>query len=216
MSRYRFFTESILAGFAISLSAYCYATLNGALIGTILFSFGLLSIVLYQFPLYTGRAGFILSSKEIPKLFATLMGNAIGCFFAASVLTLSKSYEEPLFIWNAVNNRCIFGYEDVLPIICKAVCCGFIMTTAVNFAKNQNIYGSFASFLPLLIGVPLFLLCGFFHSIVDAFYLSYSILNPNEWITANILNGLIGWGVVVVGNFIGCNLCRILTFNKYI
>lgn len=216
MNQYRFFAKSILAGFAISLSAYCYATLNGALIGTLLFSFGLISIVLYEFPLYTGRAGFILKTNEVPTLFMTLMGNAIGCFFAATILTLSKSYETPLFIWNAVNNRSVFGYEDILPIICKAMCCGFIMTTAVNFAKKQDIYGVFASFLPLLIGVPLFLLCGFFHSIVDAFYLSYSILNPSEGITSNILNGLLGWVVVVLGNFIGCNLCRIISMDKHI
>lgn len=216
MKQYRFFTSSVLAGFAISLSAYCYATLNGALIAAILFSFGLLTIVLYEFPLYTGRAGFILKLNELPRLFAILIGNAIGCFFAATILTCTKSYEEPLFIWNAVNNRCVFDYGDVLPIICKALCCGFIMTTAVNFAKRQEIYGAFAAFLPLLIGVPLFLLCGFFHSIVDAFYLSYSVLNPNEEITANIFNGLLGWCVVVVGNFIGCNLSRILTFNKHL
>ena len=42
------------------------------------------------------------------------------------------------------------------------------MTTVVKFARQKK-------FIPLLIGVPLFILSGFWHSIADAFYYSVAL-----------------------------------------
>jgi formate/nitrite transporter FocA (FNT family) len=70
------------------------------------------------------------------------------------------------------------------------------MTTAVEFARKGKV-------LPMLLGVPVFILCGFAHSIADAFYF---LVSPSEQ--------LLQWSVLVVylsevvGNFVGCNLYR--------
>ena len=57
--------------------------------------------------------------------------------------------------------------------------------------------------LPLILGVPVFILCGFAHSIADAFYFLVSpadqLLQPDV---------LIVYVSEVLGNFVGCNLYR--------
>ena len=70
------------------------------------------------------------------------------------------------------------------------------MTTAVEFARKGKM-------LTLLLGVPVFILCGFAHSIADAFYF---LVSPAE----HLLRAEVLWVYVaeVLGNFVGCNLYR--------
>ena len=68
------------------------------------------------------------------------------------------------------------------------------MTTAVEFARKGKM-------LPLLLGVPVFILCGFAHSVADAFY----FLAVPELYSIDLLMVYIA---EVLGNFVGCNLYR--------
>lgn len=79
-----------------------------------------------------------------------------------------------------------------------AIGCGFIMTTAVKWGRE-------AKFLPLLFGVPLFIVCGFPHCIADAFY--YLVV-PADFLADNAAQVLLLYASIVVGNFVGCNLYR--------
>jgi formate/nitrite transporter FocA (FNT family) len=84
-----------------------------------------------------------------------------------------------------------------------AIGCGLLMTTAVNFARQKN-------FIPLLLAVPLFIVCGFPHCVADAFY--YMSIPFNVW-TVELLGIYLA---TVLGNAIGCNLYRvILTKEQY-
>ena len=78
-----------------------------------------------------------------------------------------------------------------------AIVCGLMMTTAVTFARQKN-------FIPLLLAVPLFIVCGFPHCVADAFY--YMSIPFNTW-TVDLLGIYLA---TVVGNAIGCNLYRII------
>ena len=79
-----------------------------------------------------------------------------------------------------------------------AIGCGFIMTTAVTFARvGKN--------LPLLFGVPLFIMCGFPHCVADAFYY---LCAPLDFWAAHWLAIAEFYVAIVIGNFIGCNLYR--------
>jgi formate/nitrite transporter FocA (FNT family) len=78
------------------------------------------------------------------------------------------------------------------------------MTTAVNFAKQGE---TIKQWLPLLLGVPLFILCGFPHCIADAFYY---LTCPFELLLQNKGIILLNYLCIVLGNFIGCNLYRAL------
>ena len=90
--------------------------------------------------------------------------------------------------------------NTILSAIILGAGCGFVMTTAVTFGREEK-------FLPLLFGVPLFITCGFFHSIADAFY--YAVAYAS--LTIPVMPIYIS---IVIGNFIGCNLYRIIFLTK--
>lgn len=50
--------KSIMAGFMITLAAAIYLTVSGAL-GAFMFAIGLLTILIFQFNLFTGKAGLL-------------------------------------------------------------------------------------------------------------------------------------------------------------
>ena len=185
------FPLAILAGLCISIG--CVVNLRvGGVAGAVLFAFGLTTVVYYQLKLYTGTAGFIRARGDWSMLFTVLAGNIVGCWLTA----LAIRYAQPDVIEPA--SKILAGRLAKGPWACGllAVGCGFIMTTAVQFAREGKM-------LALLLGVPVFILCGFTHSIADAFYF---LACPTEQVfSASVLAVYVA---EVVGNFVGCNLYR--------
>ena len=71
------FRKSVIAGMFIALG--CMVNLKvGGYFGSFLFSFGLLSVVLYGVPLYTGKAGLCKTGNDVKRLPAIFCGNIIG------------------------------------------------------------------------------------------------------------------------------------------
>ena len=81
--------KSIMAGFMITLAAAIYLTVGGAL-GAFMFSIGLLTILFFQFNLFTGKAG-LLAERQIKPLFLVIIwiGNLIGCALCSLLLLLT-------------------------------------------------------------------------------------------------------------------------------
>ena len=181
--------SAIIAGICISIG--CVVNLRvGGVAGAVLFAFGLLAVVHYKLKLYTGTAGFIRAKGDWSMLGAVLIGNIVGCALTA----LACAYAQPDILppdLAIVQSRLAKG-----PLACflLAIGCGFIMTTAVQFGREGK-------FLPLLFGVPVFILCGFAHSVADAFY----FLAVPELYSIDLL---IIYIAEVLGNFAGCNLYR--------
>ena len=80
---------------------------------------------------------------------------------------------------------------------------GVIVTLALYGSRKGN-------YLPLLYGVPVFIMCGLPHCIADAFYYWAAILNGDfaMWMVGACLCS-------VVGNWIGCNLPRWFMGEKF-
>jgi formate/nitrite transporter FocA (FNT family) len=182
---------AILAGICISIG--CVVNLRvGGVAGAVLFAFGLTTVVYYGMKLYTGTAGFIRSKGDWSMLALVLIGNIIGCLLTAWLI----GYAQPDCIEPA--SSILAGRLAKGPWACflLAIGCGFIMTTAVEFARKGKM-------LPLLFGVPVFILCGFAHSIADAFYF---LLSPTDQLLQTEV--LVVYLSEVLGNFVGCNLYR--------
>ena len=181
--------SAIIAGICISIG--CVVNLRvGGVAGAVLFAFGLLAVVHYKLKLYTGTAGFIRAKGDWGLITFVLLGNIIGCGLTA----LAYAYAQPDILppdIAIVQSRLTKG-----PLACflLAIGCGFIMTTAVQFGREGR-------FLPLLFGVPVFILCGFAHSVADAFY----FLAVPEMHSMQLL---LVYVAEVLGNFVGCNLYR--------
>ena len=186
--------SAIMAGICIGIAGFGYLAVGG-IVGAVTFAFGLLAVVHYRLKLYTGTAGFF-AKGELLQLCTILAMNIVGCLLVALMARMSPMplQEAAQHILEGRLNAGIVQ-SGVL-----AIGCGFIMTTAVKWGREGK-------FLPLLFGVPLFIICGFPHCVADAFYY---LCVPVEYLTANAGQVLLLYASIVLGNFIGCNLSRLL------
>lgn len=184
------FWRSILAGICIGLGGAIFIKLSGV-IGACMFAFGLLTVVHFKLPLYTGTAGFIELNKfnEYGKMLYILMGNILGC------ILLSYMNIKGIDGSQIIQSRLDAGY---LQSFLNAIGCGLIMTLIVQGGRDKN-------WLLILFGIPLFILLGFYHSIADAFYM---MVTPESLRNEYFLT----YWIIVAGNFVGCNIPR---FFKY-
>ena len=203
------FRSSILSGIAVGLAGWGYLACCSKgleVLGAVLFSFGLLTVVNYKLKLYTGTAGFVSLRKEdgscrffraIAELLFILLGNITGCMLVALLLRCSPNdlgLEQAKVI---LKGRLALG---PLKAGTLAIGCGFIMTTVVTFAREGKP-------LALLFGVPLFIYCGFPHCLADAFYYMAA---PLSYTGEHLWEIVALYPCLVIGNFVGCNLYRFL------
>lgn len=189
--------SSVLAGVCIGIAGFGYLVTRD-IIGSVLFAFGLLTVVGYKLKLYTGTAGFI-QKGEVGTLLFILLGNIFGCLLVSLMARMSP-FEIQASAQSVLEGRLAIG---PLRGGALAIGCGFIMTTAVTFARQGNN-------LPLLFGVPLFIVCGFPHCVADVFY--YLTVPFSFW-TEHLGEILLFYVSIVIGNFIGCNFYRWVMFK---
>ena len=130
-----------------------------------------------------------------------LFGNIVGCFLLSLILPNEVNAD------SIIQSRIDTGF---LQATLNSIGCGVIMTLIVQggrdkleWFKGSVIGGREKNLLLTLFGIPLFILCGFYHSIADAFYM----FNANYNL---LLEYLPTYGFIVLGNFIGCNIPRFL------
>lgn len=182
---------AVFAGLLIGTGGLVYLRVGG-IPGAVLFAFGLLSVVMCGAQLYTGKSGF-LPYRDFPKLLLMLAANAVGCAIAAVItgyVTTDTVAANLQGILNARENASWIG------LLITSSGTGMIMTLAVYGARKQH-------YLPLLFGVPVFILCGLPHCVADAYYYAVAALQGQwEWWI------LWAWMWAIAGNWIGCNLPR--------
>lgn len=182
--------RSLFAGLLIGLGACGFLALGG-IPGAIIFAFGLIGVVLSGVPLYTGRAG-VMPFKQTGSLVLIWLFNVLGCVLLG-LLMLSLGGEPVERAQTVVAGRLAQGpWRSFL----RAVGCGLIIDIAVwMYRTTKNI-------LPVLFGVPLFILCGFYHSIADVVY----IVAAWKW-SPDLL-----WyyPMIFLGNYAGCNIRRLV------
>ena len=202
------FRSSMLSGIAVGIAGWGYLACTN-IIGAVLFSFGLLTVVHYKLKLYTGTAGFVALRtddgksrwlKAIGELLFILAGNIVGCLLVSLLSRLS-----PLELGESAQ-KILEGRLAIGPLRAGllAIGCGFIMTTVVTFAREGKP-------LALLFGVPLFINCGFPHCLADAFYY---LTVPVSYTGAHLAELAVLYPALVVGNFVGCNLYRFIAPAK--
>lgn len=198
------FRSAMLSGIAVAIAGWGYLAYKD-IVGAVLFSFGLLTVVNYKLKLYTGTAGFVpfrdengksCLLKSIGDLLLILAANIFGCL-VISLLSRCSPLELGASAQAILESRLAVG---PLKAGLLAIGCGFIMTTVVTFAREGKP-------LALLFGVPLFINCGFPHCLADAFY--YMTV-PLSYTSEHIGEIAVLYPCLVVGNFVGCNLYRFI------
>lgn len=186
--------SSILSGICIGIAGFGFLAVGG-ITGAVTFAFGLLAVVHYKLKLFTGTAGFFRRG-ETGALLAILLFNIVGCLLVSLIARLS-----PMPLQDTAQ-KILEARLQAGALQCGglAIGCGFIMTTAVKWGREGK-------WLPLLFGVPLFIVCGFPHCVADVFYY---LTVPVDFLRDNALEVLALYACIVAGNFIGCNLYRLI------
>lgn len=174
----------------------------GGVVGAILFAFGLIAVVTLKLNLFTGKAQFVWNqafARQFEEggygwLFSILALNIIGCIIMGLLMSNSAMQEAAM----AVIDRRLSS--SPLRNAVLAVGCGFIMTLAVQGTTRGK-------WLPLLFGIPAFILCGFPHCVADAFYIASL---PGEYLGERAGDLGLFYVAIVAGNFVGCNAYRLI------
>ena len=179
---------SLFAGLLIGLGAYGFLALGG-IPGAVIFAFGLVGVVLSGTLLYTGKAGVMTDIGALAKIW---LFNVLGCVLIG-LLVVSLGGVPMERAQEVVAGRLAQGpWRSFL----RAVGCGLIIDVSVWLYRKSG------SLVPILFGVPLFIVSGFYHSIADVVYL------VGAWTWSPDI--LWYYPIIVLGNYAGCNIRRIV------
>lgn len=211
--------KGVLAGIAISFGGFlCIRTnaiASNTILGSFLFSFGLILICNFGFNLYTGKVCYLFDNKEkslikrILDLLIILGGNLIGTLFFANVLRL-------IIVDNDTNNKLINNLNDSVlskinyewyQMIGLSFFCGMLVYIAVEgFKKIDNQFGKY---VVLMLAIGGFIVSGFEHSIANMFYYflsdSYSIIAFWSLLLCVIGNSIGGLFIPLLNKIINYN-----------
>jgi len=196
--------KSILSGLMISFGCSVYLScVDKELmwLGSFLFSAGLFTICEYGFNLYTGKVGYIANqftnTKYIKLVLLILVFNLITTFILGYVISLHfpavRSVASKIYL-----QKLSMSYGK---LFISGLLCGVLMYLAVDTWKKGAKIGCF-------LYVPLFILCGFDHSIANSFY-NGAAFGEHTLTQENLLV----ISLVILGNAIGGMLVPTLTRN---
>ena len=95
--------ESIIAGLLIALGGTMYLAIGGV-VGAIMFSLGLLTILHFKYHLFTGKAGLLLTNEIHPyDLGIIWCGNLLGTGIGAGLVLLLNLGNEQPYMYAAAN-----------------------------------------------------------------------------------------------------------------
>lgn len=158
----------------------------GEPIGPVLFAFGLLGVCVLGLNLFTGKCGFLIEdgikiSDLVIILIANLVfGYAIGVMFSLFDAAIIGAAETKVASWSMS-----------LEFFLKSVMCGTIMYLAVELYRRGTKLG-------ILLGVPLFIFCGFQHSIANVITMGVAV--DFSWTillcaAGNFVGAIAAWGL---------------------
>lgn len=158
IDKFKIFIKAIYAGFMIGIGGIIYLSVENKIIGSLLFSFGLSTIVTQGFYLFTGKIGFVKKWIELIDMLITIIGNYIGSLLVAVLANAAHlKIDSSALVSKKLEN-------NLLNIFLLSVFCGVMMYLAIdNYNKSKNI-------IFVIAPVMIFILSGFEHSVANMFY----------------------------------------------
>ena len=165
-------------------------------VGAVLFSVALLCICFKGYSLFTGKVGYIPEKhgkEEFSVLLLGLLGNAV----ATIICGLAVSYMFPDLSLGAFDICSAKLAQEVPASFLRGVFCGILMYLAVSIYRDKNTIAG------ILFCIPVFILCGFEHSIADMFYFAASGI-------VSLRAFLFIW-IIIIGNSAGGMLLPVIS-----
>lgn len=177
--------KSFLAGIIISISGYIFVNVENKYIGALLFSVGLLTILMLELILCTGR--FCYRYNGFGYLFFVILFNLLGSSVLALLINLSGKDISKIkeIAINKIN-------KPIPELLLDAILCGILIGIAVlGYKVTHNIF-------IVLLAVMSFILIGAEHVVANMFYIASCITD-----SAIGSKSLLFLGINLVGNFLG-------------
>ncbi len=177
----------LAAGASLLIGLGDYVLLKiGTPIGPFLFAFGLLGVCVLKLNLFTGKCGFLFEDGIKPsELLAILIANLIFGYLIGAVFGLID-----FDVFSAATAK-VASWDFSAEFFLRSALCGVIMYLAVAIYRQGSPLG-------ILFGVPLFIFCGFQHSIANVITLGAAF--TFDWslvlcVVGNFAGALAAWGL---------------------
>lgn len=198
----------------IAMGVFAFLSCDVKYVGAFLFSLGLFCVCEYKLNLFTGMIGYAVEntktdgSKAILDLLKVLLFNIMGIAGTCVFLSFTAGQDVIDKATNIVETSVTL---NLMQLLIKSIMCGIIMLIAVDRYKNCN---GMAKYIAVFVGIPVFILSGYYHSIAYVGYLTLSICGGNLSSDVTAPKIIVVILLAVIGNAIGSILMRFLTTSK--
>lgn len=203
MKKLNDFLPAVLAGAAISIGGAVFLSLESRVLGAVFFSVGLFMVCTLGLNLYTGKVCYLpgKGADYLGFLALVWLGNLAGAQAAALLLRLTRvgaALSEKAAALCAVKTG-----DSLLSLFVLGMFCNILIYVGVeSYRSNPHEIGKY---LGIVLGVVVFILCGFEHCVADMFYFA---MGGWSW------RALLCLAVITLGNAVGgvlfplCGLLR--------
>ncbi|MBE6894043.1 MAG: formate/nitrite transporter family protein [Ruminococcaceae bacterium] len=193
MNNFKVLVSSILAGTCIGFGGVIYLMSENKVIGAMFFAIGLLTICSYGLHLYTGKVCYVFQNDkkfalQIPIIW---FGNLIGTGIIALISMATRNGAK---LAAAAQGLCdVKTADSYISLFMLGIFCNIMIYIAVE--GYNKIQFEMGKYLSLFLGVMVFILSGFEHSIADMFYF-WMCMN---WSVESVIRLI----VITLGNAVG-------------
>ena len=180
--------SGITAASIVSMGGSAFLSSDIKAVGAFLFTLGLLGVCYYGLNLYTGKVGYMIE-KHDREAWSTLLWGLLGNTIGAVLCGLALFAASPTVVEKAQAACEAKLALSPLAAFIRGFFCGVMIYIGVDMFRNK---GTLAG---ILVGVPVFVLSGFEHSIADIFYFTAAGM-----ISLKALGFIV---LIIIGNGVG-------------
>ncbi len=205
----RNFVSAFLGGISVSLGCAAYYLLKDTspVIASLMFSVGFLVVAVFNFGLFTDRAGHLFGNGKTERNFKTLLisllGNVSGSLLCG-VFFINKLYSTITVIFQEKITSL-----NVVELFIGSLLCGVLIYTGLHGFRKAG--SGFTGSIMLIGSTTLIGLCGFEYSLFNVFLTGAGIEKFSSY-SNNALSILALWLISAIGNALGAilfaYLCR--------
>ena len=193
MHKFKVLISSIMAGCCIGFGGIIYLLAPSKALGSMCFAIGLLTIYSFGLYLYTGKVCYVFRNDlkyalQVPVIW---FGNLIGTGIVATIILATRQGAP---IAEAAQALCATKMSDTyLSLFLLGAFCNIMIYISVE--GYNKIPHEIGKYIALFLGVMVFIMSGFEHSIADMFY----FWAAGNWSGESIIRLLI----ITLGNAVG-------------